>query len=490
MRVVLEVTESANPDLVGKRFVIDKPASFVMGRPSNKNKIRSVQFKIPADPHFSRIHMLIEATPDQCLVRDLNSRNGTKVNGHTLDAPAMLKDGDILEGGRTAMRVRIESSVPAREVEPPIPASAPPPAPSLNTPSRPAFDLERTQVLSSSPRLRPGEVRCFVCGEVHSDTLVGDLADTSLVAYVCQGCRDKHDDRQFPIPNYERLGKLGDGSLGPVYKARRLPGGKLVALKILSPEMASNPDAVKLFLRQIRLTSSLKHPNIVPIVEIGQAGKQLWLATAYVDGVDARCLRQRLDGKFPLADAVDIVCQTLEALDYAHKCKNNLVHRDVKPSNILVTGSSGSYTAQLGDFGLVKNMDEAGLSDVTRGGEIRGTVPFMPPEQVLDSRFVRPQGDIYGAGATLYWLLTGEYVLDFESLDERTSEKKNPYVVILDDPIIPLRQRNAAIPEAIAQVVEKALAKDPEDRFCTAKAMIGDLKKALASVSRQSGERC
>ena len=131
-------------------------------------------------------------------------------------------------------------------------------------------------------------------------------------------------------------------------------------VKVLAAEMCVIPTAVKTFLRQMRLAAQLKHPNIVPVVEMGQSGDQLWLASEYVDGVDARKLRQQLEGRLPLRDAVDIICQTLAGLQYAHSL--NLVHRDVKPSNVLVTGQPGEYVARLTDFGLIKNINEAGIS--------------------------------------------------------------------------------------------------------------------------------
>ncbi len=127
----------------------------------------------------------------------------------------------------------------------------------------------------------------------------------------------------------------------------------------------------------------------------------------------------------------------------------------------------------------MKNMDEAGVSGITRKGEVRGTVPFMPPEQVLDCRFVRPAGDIYSAGATLYWLLTGEFVHDFEARDPR-GEPMDPYLIILDGPIVPICQRDPAVPEPLAEVIETALADEPEDRYETAAETARALQRALA----------
>ena len=323
-------------------------------------------------------------------------------------------------------------------------------------------------------------LRCGICGEPATDTHLNGLADTRLLAYVCAKHMKENRDPDQPVPNYQKLALLQRGELGPVYKARRNSTGKLVILKVLAPRLVDVAPAVKLFLRQMQITAQLNHPRIVPVVEMGQAGPDLWVASEFVDGVDARALAERNGHKLPLEDAVAITLQVLEALDYAHG--RNLVHRDVKPSNILVTGKPGLYEALLSDFGLAKNTDEAGMSNFTPQGQIRGTIPFMPPEQIEDCRFVKPAGDLYAAAASLYWMLTGQFVRDFEALDRR-GERRDPYDIILNDPIISLRdeRRNPSVPEPVTRVVETALAREPEDRPESAGEMARALRKAVAS---------
>jgi len=221
---------------------------------------------------------------------------------------------------------------------------------------------------------------------------------------------------------------------------------------------------------------TFQHPNIVPVIEIGEAGRDLWIATELVAGMNAAELAEKHGGRLRPRDAVDIICQALDALHYVHS--HNHVHRDVKPTNILVTGKRGAYYARLSDFGLMKNMDEAGLSGITRQGEVRGTVPFMPPEQVLDCRMVKPAGDIYSAGATLYWLLTGQYIYDFDAKDKR-GERMDPFLVILESDVISLRRRDPSVPESLARAVAVALQREPEDRYETADQMA----KALRTVA-------
>jgi len=120
------------------------------------------------------------------------------------------------------------------------------------------------------------------------------------------------------------------------------------------------------------------------------------------------------------------------------------------------------------------------MSGITLDGEVRGTVPFMPPEQVLESRYVRPAGDVYSTGATLYWLMTGEYVYDFEARDRR-GERKDAYAIILDEhvPMIPVRRRNPSIPESLAGAIATALAYEPENRYETAAEMAHALRTTL-----------
>jgi len=460
MQVILEVIKG---EQAGQRFVFDRHQAFTVGRKKNER----VQFRIPGDPYFSRYHLILEISPPRCFVRDLGSRNGTYVNGQKV-REAELNDGDLLRGGHTEMRVRIErDNAAAVSPEPPNDQLGPGPAA--------AADWE-TRVFGG-----PGEpgmkgLRCALCGHVPDDPQLAELTETRLLAYVCLACRQKHHDPQHLVPNYEKLAVLGRGGLGPVFKARRISSDKTVVFKMLAPELAARPEAVKLFLRQMLLSARLVHANIVPVVELGQAGSDLWIASEFVDGMDARELARQQGGRLSPGDAVGIVCQVLSALDYAHGL--NLVHRDVKPSNILVTCQSGAYTARLADFGLLRNMDEAGVSGITVKGEVRGTLPFMPPEQVLDSRFVKPAGDLYAAGATLYWLLTGEFVHDFEARDPR-GERKDPYVIILEDPITPIRKHNPAVPESLARAIERSLQPEPEDRYETAAEMARELQRAI-----------
>lgn len=460
MKVILEMLSGPQQ---GKNFIFERPEAFVIGRKKNER----VQFRIPRDPFLSRYHMLIEVSRGQCLLRDLGSTNGTKVNGRKVKTTA-LNNGDVLSAGKSEIRVRIDTT----SVAEPVCDNGP-----LTTDYPPDADWD-TRVFGRAPGTRAGMgLRCMICGEPATDTHLSGLADTRLLAFVCAKHMKENRDPDQPVPNYQKLALLQRGELGPVYKARRNSTGKLVILKVLAPRLTEVAPAVKLFLRQMQITAQLNHPRIVPVVEMGQAGTDLWVASEYIEGVDARTLAEQNGHKLPLDDAVAITLQVLEALDYAHG--RNLVHRDVKPSNILVSGKPGLYEALLSDFGLTKNTDEAGMSNFTPQGQIRGTIPFMPPEQIEDCRFVKPAGDLYAAAASLYWMLSGQFVRDFEARDRR-GERRDPYDIILNEPIIPLRHksRNPSVPEPVARVIEAALAREPEDRPESASELARMLRKA------------
>jgi pSer/pThr/pTyr-binding forkhead associated (FHA) protein len=463
MRVILEMLSGPQK---GKNFVFERPEAFVIGRKKNER----VQFRIPRDRYLSRYHMLIEVNRAECLLRDLGSTNGTQVNDRRIKT-SVLNDGDLLRAGKSEILVRIEAG---SESEPEVDNGQA----ASDSPLDADWD---TRVFGPGPKgpARKG-LRCMICDEPAIDTHLNGLADTRLLAYVCPKCMKKNRDPEQPVPNYQKLDLLHRGELGPVYKARRTSTGKLVILKVLAPRLAEVAPAVRLFLRQMQLTAQLNHPRIVPVVEMGQAGSDLWVASEFIEGVDARTLTEQKGHRLPLDDAVAITLHVLEALDYAHG--RNLVHRDVKPSNILVTGKPGVYEALLSDFGLAKNTDEAGVSSFTDKNEIRGTIPFMPPEQVLDCRFVKPAGDLYAAAASLYWMLTGAFVHDFKVRD-RKGEVKDPYAIILEDPIIPLRDesRNPSVPEPVARVVETALAREPEQRPEFASELARALRKATST---------
>jgi serine/threonine-protein kinase len=257
--------------------------------------------------------------------------------------------------------------------------------------------------------------------------------------------------------------ELGRGSMGVVYQALRAADGRLVALKTIKPAVVPSPAETERFLREAQILNELDHPNIVAFHEMGESRSLLYFAMDFVAGIDAAQVLKQQRGPLPVARAVDLVCQLLQALDYAHA--KGFVHRDVKPANLLVTQEGGRELVKLSDFGLARIYQTSRMSGLTQNHEWGGTVPFMAPDQINDLRGTKPPADQYSAAATLYNLLTDRFIYDFpEKLHAKIMK------VLLEDPV-PIRQRRPDLPEELAQVIHRALAREPQNRFGSVREM-------------------
>jgi serine/threonine-protein kinase len=409
--IVLKVTEGPHR---GARFEFDRHDTFVVGRAS------TAHLQLADDPYFSRHHFLLEFCPPRCYLRDLGSRNGTLVNGAKVKE-AFLKDGDVIGGGRTRLRLSVQADKEGSE--------------------RPAGSGAEHPLAATAS---------FLENAAPTGSLAG-LLDPAEGA-----------DRPQLAPGYEIVRKLGRGGMGVVYLARHQATGQFVALKVIVPESAANDRAVQLFLREVSVLSKLDHPRIVHFYEVGMARGQFFFAMEYVETVNLNELFAPEPRPRAVKALCGIFCQTLEALAYAHA--RSFVHRDVKPTNVLVSCANRKLRTKLADFGLAKNFEQGGFSGMTRRGDVRGSLPFMAPEQVLNCRGVRPAADIYGVGATLYFLLSHHTPHDFPP-------DRDPFAVIFDEEIVPLRERCPELPPGLAAIVERALARDPNQRFASAAEM-------------------
>ncbi len=267
---------------------------------------------------------------------------------------------------------------------------------------------------------------------------------------------------------YSIEGVLGRGGMGVVYLAEQHELGRKVAIKVIAPALASDPDYLRRFKHESRLAAAIEHPNAIPIYEAGVAEDEIpYLVMRYVDGVDlATLLRQ--EGKLDGARAARIVEQVSGALDEAHA--RGLVHRDVKPGNVIVEKRRGGEQAYLTDFGLTKQMDAT--SGVTATGRWVGTIDYASPEQIKGKQ-VDARSDVYSLGCVMFVALTGR--LPFE----REAEVAKLYAHINDPAPAPSSYAPGLTGE-LDPVVARALAKDPEERFPSA----GDLgRAALAAVT-------
>jgi streptogramin lyase len=259
---------------------------------------------------------------------------------------------------------------------------------------------------------------------------------------------------------------LGRGGMGAVYHARDLRLGRSVALKLLAPDLAENERFRARFLRESELAASLDHPNVIPIYAAGEADGQLYLAMRYVQGVDLRQLLAR-EGPLSPERALRLVGQTAEALDAAHE--RGLVHRDVKPANILVAERSGREHCYLVDFGLTKQT--ASISGLTGTGELVGTVAYTSPEQIRGEA-VDARADIYSLGCVLFECLAGE------SPFARETEVATLWAQV-NDPPPAVSAFRAELGRETDEVFMRALAKAPEERPASCGELVAEAATAL-----------
>ncbi|HQU93450.1 MAG TPA: FHA domain-containing serine/threonine-protein kinase [Pyrinomonadaceae bacterium] len=436
MRVTLNVV--AGPQ-TGRTFTFDQHDTFMIGRSEDSH------FCLPHDRFFSRHHCIVEIAPPQAFLRDLGSTNGTFVNGLRVES-TYLKHGDRIQGGETVLEVQVIGDLNSQPSE----------SPRLSEKTEPSLIT----------------VACINCGlPAQAEASRPD----AKLSFLCENCREQLKKNPQPIPNYQMIKVLGQGGMGSVMLARAVADGKLVAIKTLLPEVAVSEQSLKRFLREIEVSSSLQHPNIVSYIEHGTHNGIVYLVTEYVAGMDAARLAKQRGGKLPYQQVVKVIEQTLAALDFAHSL--GFVHRDIKEQNILVDGNFPNFVSKLTDFGLSKSYKQTGMSGVTMVGDVAGTIAYMPPEQVRDFKEVRPPADIYGIGMTAYSLLTGAHALDI-SPNAGISETVK---AIFEKPIIPISKRMPDVPLKVSAVIETALAKQVELRWRTA----GEMREALLRASSE-----
>jgi eukaryotic-like serine/threonine-protein kinase len=506
----LTLTVMAGPH-TGRAFTFTQHDTFIVGRSERAHFRLSMK-----DRYFSRNHFLIEVNPPHCRLMDLGSRNGTFLNGVRVTA-ADLHDGNIINAGQTVIQVAIQKEeaaasplpetviqavpppgsvaagptpstidFPARQADPGAPSAGPVaagPTPStIDFPARQADPKARSTtsppVASSRapatpktpPPLMPTVLRqpdsvplpCPACGAPAAVARPGSHPP------LCAACETAAQEHPQSIAGYRMIRELGRGGMGVVDLAVCLADGRPVAVKTIIPQSTATQTDVARFLREASILRELDHPHIVAFRDMGESNGRFYFAMDYVRGVNASRLLQPYPDGLPVRRAVGLICQLLEALAYAHA--RQFVHRDIKPSNLLVEDASDAAGTKrellkLGDFGLARMYTSASFSGLTMQGDYGGTFAFMPPEQITEFRESRPTNDVYAVGATLYNLLTGRYVYDFPSAIERK------VLMLLQDEPVPIRLRRPDLPPPLAAIIHRSLAREPADRFASARAM-------------------
>lgn len=262
------------------------------------------------------------------------------------------------------------------------------------------------------------------------------------------------------VGNYDLLEKIAEGGMGAIYRGRHRDSGAIVAIKVMAAHLTQNPLLLKRFEQEFRAASRLDHPNIVRALDYSDNGNRPYLVMEFVEG---ESLGQKLEreGRMPEADALRLIAQVAQGLHRAHK--QNLVHRDVKPDNILVTTDG---IAKLADLGLVKET-ETDLN-LTRTGRGLGTPHFMAPEQFRNAKNADIRCDIYSLGATMYQMVTGE-------LPFRSNGPLDAWMKKIQNELVPPRQIVPELSERVDWAIRRAMSADPEKRSTSCREFVEDL---------------
>ena len=348
---------------------------------------------------LSREHFQIENEPPLCHLIDLGSTNGTKVNGLRVER-VLLRDGDVITAGDSAFVVHFCESSGDGELT-----------------SRPA-------------RAAAGGCRSRTSRPRGPTTAGSSRAATRLTTWLCDECQARRLKFPKTHPDYLIEEWIGGGGMGEVFRARQLSRNRPVAIKMMSANCTVGEKASDYFRREIEVLRDLLmpsgqcHPSIVAFYEIFEIDAQFQLVMEYVDGKNALEWTKGSSSPLPIAAAAQIGRHLLSALDYAHS--KGYVHRDVKPSNLLVMGPV-HRPVKLSDFGLAKSFAETeGFTSLTHQGDVGGSIGFISPDHIRDFREVREPADIYSAG--------GHAVLPADQSISLPGLRPAPARLLRDDP--------------------------------------------------------
>lgn len=400
----------------GKEFLFDGHEVFLAGR-SHRCHFQADE----RDKAFSRVHFMVEINPPLCRLVDLGSRNGTLVNGKKA-TQADLRNGDQIQVGQTSLRLTHLS-------DPTIGAAAATDEPLSGALFRSGLSGSK----SGMERLPPGIPR--------------------------------------QIAGYRILREIGRGIAGVTCAALREIDSATVAIKVIDPPMTGARPMIEKFLHDLALVRQLDNPHLLRIRDHGESARQLFVVSDFVPGMNAaQFVQQR--GKLTPRLAIGIMLPVLQALEHCHA--KGVAHGAVKPSNILIEEQEGKARIRLVDCGVTHAFEASPLSGLTLTGQWGDGIHFLPPERLKKYHEAKPASDQYAAAATLYHLLTGAQLYDFQAPSAHAFAQ-----VVNDDPVA-IRMRRGDLSDELALAVHKALAREPGDRYPS----IADFRHALQAIAK------
>jgi serine/threonine-protein kinase len=272
------------------------------------------------------------------------------------------------------------------------------------------------------------------------------------------------------IPGYQILSKLGAGAMATVFKAKQLSLDRIVAIKVLPKKFSENPEYVQRFYKEGKAAAKLNHPNIVQAIDVGEANGYHYFVMEYVEGhrLYDEIMQKQVEGKlFSEARALEVIIQIARALHHAHS--QGLIHRDVKPKNIMITSDG---IVKLADMGLARAASDLAAA-AAEAGRAYGTPYYISPEQIRGEVDIDFRADIYSLGATFYHMVTGR--VPFEASTPMAVMQKH-----LKEPIIPPDHVNMSLTAGVGEIIEVMMAKDRRQRYGSTRDLLLDLEAVRA----------
>lgn len=410
------------------------------------------------DEMVSRYHCEIDVEDEQLLIRDTGSSNGTYVNGYDISG---------------------ESQNPVLKV--------------FKRKNEETAGARKWVILGHGDEITIEQSTFTV--NVGSSLFAVDDEETIGPDYI-EVQNENNTNHLHKIDHYRVIKKIGSGAAGDVFQVQDIRNGNIVALKMLKYRMQRKEEELKRFLREIDNLKKLDHPNIIRFLDTGSKSGVYYFTTEYCNEGSLIDKLIYSGGDIGLPEALLITIQVLEALEYAHAFNledgtsdvtdsqdSGLVHRDIKPGNILLhRQENGEVIAKLADFGLSKvRSGGSSLGMLTKTGTVGGTVEFLCRQQMIDYKHVRGEVDLWSAIAVLYYMLTAEAPRDF-------FDNVPPYKTILTQKPVPIRDRLPDFPETFAAIIDRALDDSSALYYKTAKELKRDLKRIYQIVSAVDGK--
>jgi tRNA A-37 threonylcarbamoyl transferase component Bud32 len=434
MPIKLHVVKGAEP---GQVLLVPDGGSVVIGRSKNADVCLD-------DKMLSRQHMKVESRQGAAFLMDLASSNGTYLNGERVKESRIVS-GDKIKIGSHIFHVEIGEGAAGAD-----------------------GSLAAAQGGLGALAAAAARKEVVFCARCYRAATKDEASESLGGVWLCLDCAEGKPFPETMIEGFKILQQIGDGQLGPVFKARHLALMKNVAIKIIRAERAVDENVVRRFVREAKIGGRLFHPHILEMYDAAVSQSHHYYVT--MEWVDGETLHDRVkaSGAQPVAEVLRIAAAVAEALGYAHGQK--VVHRDVRPANVFL-GKKGEV--KLGGFGLARPIEAATeeFGEITPPGIAKGTLHFVPPEQLADARSCDLRADIYALGATMYTALAGKPPFDAPAIGEVIENVKAGCYV-------PLATVRPDCPPEVVQIVQAALAPDRALRYPSAAEMLAAIRAA------------